>query len=816
MNTPQFWQDKMAHITESLTRARPVNFVRRLQLIFVLVTLTMVTYYLAEPYLGLEVIDISEDGVYSIGKVAPETIVSKREIIYDDIEKTNLEKAKAYKSGFPVFERDFTILTNVIKNYIDEDFDNLKLISSESGGNKNFNLLIAKNVRWKFRSKEDLTFLLNYPRKEKLREQVVQTVNLVFSSCCILKEIPPEIASSLTSAGRIENKGFKENTNILDSSNIFLRTAIYNDKKVQENLSTMIDSKINTVDSNTLQVIKRLSLSYVYSVPACVFRPEDTEEERQNQVDKVKIVKSKIAKNEIIIKKGEIVTPELRTRLEILNEYDTQTNLNSILSILIVQIILISIVAVFLKKYDPRRLNDFSSNTILFSLIWLLTTYTFLFAKVFYSHESNLDSTYYFSMFVPVGMVCLMAGFIYDEQLAIAIGFYLSFFIFLSSQNNANSFVIAFSTTVVASIYGHKIRKRIDFIKSGLIIAGIQMLVATSGYLIDSRQYWVSVSSGSFFGDLIRSNIFKLYVICIINGFASALVTQFLLPVYEYVFNIPTRFKLQELADTGHPLLQALLTKAPSTYTHTFMVAALSERAAQNLGLDWLLIRVGVYFHDIGKIPNAGFFVENQHLIPKKENIDRNNPGLAARIVIDHVVDGIEMAKKARLPREVIDFIPEHHGTSTMAFFYHKALADLSPKQREKIDRKDFMYPGPKPQRKETAIVMIADSVEAASRSLDEITAQALDDLIQKIINIKLAENQLDDCGLTLGDLNIIKASFKEILLSSLHQRPKYPSTEETKKLENREDADKKEPVTTLEPKKVIHIKDRLKTSRKK
>lgn len=189
MNTPQFWQDKMAHITESLTRARPVNFVRRLQLIFVLVTLTMVTYYLAEPYLGLEVIDISEDGVYSIGKVAPETIVSKREIIYDDIEKTNLEKAKAYKSGFPVFERDFTILTNVIKNYIDEDFDNLKLISSESGGNKNFNLLIAKNVRWKFRSKEDLTFLLNYPRKEKLREQVVQTVNLVFSSCCILKEI---------------------------------------------------------------------------------------------------------------------------------------------------------------------------------------------------------------------------------------------------------------------------------------------------------------------------------------------------------------------------------------------------------------------------------------------------------------------------------------------------------------------------------------------------------------------------------------------------------------------------------------------------
>ncbi len=183
--------------------------------------------------------------------------------------------------------------------------------------------------------------------------------------------------------------------------------------------------------------------------------------------------------------------------------------------------------------------------------------------------------------------------------------------------------------------------------------------------------------------------------------------------------------------------------------------------------------------------------MENQHLIPKKENIDKNNPGLAAKIVIDHVIDGIEMAKKARLPREIISFIPEHHGTSTMAFFYHKALADLSPNQRKKIDKKDFMYPGPKPQKKETAIVMIADSVEAASRSLDEINAQALDDLIQKIINIKLAENQLDESGLTLGDLSIIKSSFKEILLSSLHQRPKYPSSEDTKKLENKEDLNK-------------------------
>ncbi|EMN47106.1 HD domain protein [Leptospira interrogans str. L1207] len=173
-------------------------------------------------------------------------------------------------------------------------------------------------------------------------------------------------------------------------------------------------------------------------------------------------------------------------------------------------------------------------------------------------------------------------------------------------------------------------------------------------------------------------------------------------------------------------------------------------------------------------------------MIPKKENIDKNNPALAAKIVIDHVLDGIEMAKKARLPREVIDFIPEHHGTSTMAFFYHKALSELSPTQKKKLKKQDFQYPGPKPQRKETAIVMIADSLEAASRSLDEITPESLDNLITKIIGIKLAENQLDECGLTLGDLEVIKASFKEVLLSSLHSRPKYPSMEATKALEKK------------------------------
>lgn len=809
MNFSERLESFMADTTDALTKVRPIYFVRQLQFYLVLVTLTMVTYFLASPYLGQEKTDMDDENAYAVGNVSPETIISNKEIIYDDLDKTKLKKAEAYKSAFLVFERDYSILISQIQKYIDEDFENLKVISSDGSNNKNIGFLVYKNVRWKFRSKEDLEFLLQYPRKEKLRELVQKGTNLVFSSYCILKDVSPDVMNSIGLGVHVLNKGAKENNSTLDASHVFPRTAIYQNKKVQEQLSKLLDEKLTGIDPNALTITKRIILSsYIYSFPACTFKPEETEQEKQKEVDKVSIVKSKIAKNEVIVKKGELVTPEIRSRLELLNEHNSRANVNSILSILIIQIILVCIIIVFLIKYDPKRLNDVSSNVILFSTIWILTSYTFIISKFFYHPDNNFESIYYFGIFIPIGMICMLIAFIFDEQLSIALGFYLSFFIFLSSQNNATSFIIAFSTTVVASMYGSKIRKRIDFIKSGIYIAGVQILVATSGYLIDSRQYWVATSTGSFFSDIVRSNIFKIYVACIVNGFACALMTQFLLPVYEYIFNIPTRFKLQELADTGHPLLQALLTKAPSTYTHTFMVAALSERAAQNLGLDWLLVRVGVYFHDIGKIPNAGFFVENQHLIPKKENIDKNNPGLAAKIVIDHVIDGIEMAKKARLPREVISFIPEHHGTSTMAFFYHKALADLSPNQRKRIHKRDFMYPGPKPQRKETAIVMIADSVEAASRSLDEITPQALDDLIQKIINIKLAENQLDESGLTLGDLSIIKSSFKEILLSSLHQRPKYPNSEDTKKLENKEDIKTNpKPIAPPSAKKISKVK---------
>jgi putative nucleotidyltransferase with HDIG domain len=779
---PKFLESRMAEFTDHLTMIRKQEYIWKLQIILVLLTLIVQTGFISFPYFGQEKIDLSPDGEYALGSVSPENIISQIEIVYDDPQKTQIERTKAYNSGSYIFERDYIYLTNSVYIVINEEINNLKVYGSNNI--KNIPTLLSKNLRWKNKSKEDLEFLVQFPDKDKLKELIQQCTNLLFSSSCILKENPELLGSMKIYGGKVNNRGIKEKYSILDGKFIIPRDYLYSNKETINIVQQLINEKFPKIEVDTMAVIKRMSLSYLYSYPSCSYNAEDTEEEKLELQDKVKPVKSKIQKNEKLISKGELITPETFLKLEQLNLQASRTNLKSIFSVLIVQLVVVSIMLTFLKKYDPKKLNDLGSNLIIFSLIWILIIISFITSRLYYHPDNNYDSTFYYGLFVPIGLICLLISFIFDEQLAIATGFFLSFYIFQISYNNLYTFIIVFSIAIFSSIQGSKIRKRIDFIKSGILISGIEIILSTSGYLLDNRDFWVTSSSDSILKEFLSANIIKVYLACIINGFACVTIAQFLLPIYEYLFNIPTRFKLQELADTGHPLLQALLTLAPSTYTHTFMVAAMSERAAQKLNLNWLLIRAGVYFHDIGKIPNAGFFVENQHLIPKAENIDKNNPGKAAKIVIDHVIDGIEMAKKARLPREVINFIPEHHGTSTMAFFYHKALSNLSPKQRSKINKKDFQYPGPKPQSKETAIVMIADSVEAASRSLDQITIEALNELIQKIINIKLNENQLDESGITLGDLKIIKDAFIEILISSLHHRPKYPNSEATSKLE--------------------------------
>lgn len=265
----------------------------------------------------------------------------------------------------------------------------------------------------------------------------------------------------------------------------------------------------------------------------------------------------------------------------------------------------------------------------------------------------------------------------------------------------------------------------------------------------------------------------------IASGLFSGFIVMGLLPVFEHVFKVPTNISLLELSDLNHPLLKKLALEAPGTYHHSIMVGNLAEVACDAIGANSLLARVGSYYHDIGKIPKAEYFSENEMTAGSRHS--NLLPSMSALIIAKHVKEGVEIAKKHKLTNTIIDFITQHHGDSLISYFYQKAIEKTE--EGDAIKEEHFRYPGPRPQTKESAIVLLADSVEASSRALNDPTPSSIRNLVKKIINNKFIDGQLDECDLTLKDMHKIADSFVHVLMGIYHTRLTYP--EDIKKPSN-------------------------------
>ncbi len=258
------------------------------------------------------------------------------------------------------------------------------------------------------------------------------------------------------------------------------------------------------------------------------------------------------------------------------------------------------------------------------------------------------------------------------------------------------------------------------------------------------------------------------------NSVVSAILAMGFLPVFEWFTRITTDQTLLEWADPNRPLLKRLFMEAPGTYAHVINVANLAEAAANAIGANGLLCRVGVYYHDIGKVVKPHYFIENQP--PNRNPHDKLKPATSAGIVKEHVTEGIRLAKEAKLPDLLIDFIPEHHGTQEISFFYERARQE-SENGEEDLDPADFRYPGPRPRSKETAIVMLADSVESATRTLKDHSPDRVAELIDSIVESKIQHGQLDEAPVTLQEIGVIKVQFHKVLGGVYHTRIDYPET---------------------------------------
>ena len=314
----------------------------------------------------------------------------------------------------------------------------------------------------------------------------------------------------------------------------------------------------------------------------------------------------------------------------------------------------------------------------------------------------------------------------------------------------------------VAAVRGiHSCEKRNDIYWAGLRTGLVNALVVS---LMTSL---TKVGSAP-----IYEEVFFNAIAGFVGGMLSSFVVMAVVPFIETIFNYTTDLKLLELSNLSHPLMQEMVVKAPGTYHHSLVVGTMCEAAAKEIGANALLAKVMAYYHDIGKMDHAQYFIENQR--PGSNPHDHISPYMSKTILVAHVKDGAELGMKHKLGRPIIDGILQHHGTTLISYFYNKAMEE-SDSDHDYVEESDFRYPGPKPQFKEAALVMLADSIEAAARSLDDPTPARLQNIVQSIIQGKFLDGQLSDCNLTLQDLSIIEDSFEHVILAMYHQRVEYP-----------------------------------------
>ena len=303
-------------------------------------------------------------------------------------------------------------------------------------------------------------------------------------------------------------------------------------------------------------------------------------------------------------------------------------------------------------------------------------------------------------------------------------------------------------SAILGAILVEGARKRTTIIRAGIITGIAQLLVLTL-----TEPFNKTLPLGSLY--------------FLLNGIASSIIVLGVLPIFEYLSGALTNISLLELADFHQPLLELLIQNAPGTYHHSLIVGNLSETAARAIGANALLSRIGAYYHDIGKLQKPEYFSENQERQTSKH--DTLTPTMSKLIIMNHVKEGVGLAKKFRLNPILIDFIEQHHGNSLVYYFYRRALEN--PEEDQEVKEEGFRYPGPKPNSKETAIVLLADSVEAATRALKEPSPVKIEELVHKVINNKFIDRQLDECDLTLKDLEKISAVFIRLLCGIYHSR---------------------------------------------
>jgi putative nucleotidyltransferase with HDIG domain len=490
----------------------------------------------------------------------------------------------------------------------------------------------------------------------------------------------------------------------------------------------------------------------------------ETEARKQAAWAAVKPVLISVKKGQRVIGDGELVN---ETHLLIVKSLRTQTNELEVFATQFGGLGMIALVVgaawlffqAALRRFRPLRRDALFMGLLSVALLGALHVWVLISDAVHDRYPSLPIEALYFAF--PVAAGAMLVRFVLSDESSLFFGLVFSILAGIMLGNSLPFFLFGLVTSLFAA---ERIGKAKD--RAGIFKAGLRL-----GVLAWAMVIFLSLAGGRGFG--LESVLGGLAAFAS-SAFVVPMLVLTLTPLVEAAFGYASDLKLLELANLNHPALKELVLQAPGTYHHSIIMGSLVEAAAEAIGANPLLARSCAYYHDIGKGRNPAYFGENQ----KGENAhDTLAPAMSAVIIKRHVTEGLEMARQFKLPRRVADAIPQHHGTRLVGYFYHRAQKLEDAKEHpQSVDDAQYRYPGPKPQFRETALVMIADAVEAASRSLPQPTPEQLLALVQKMINMIFSEGQLDECDLTLKDLHLIAHSFARTLEGIYHARPAYPA----------------------------------------
>jgi putative nucleotidyltransferase with HDIG domain len=479
--------------------------------------------------------------------------------------------------------------------------------------------------------------------------------------------------------------------------------------------------------------------------PNLILNQEETEKKIRQALASLEAVK--IRRDEFIVRKGDVVTENHIVLLEKLGIMGTRVRFSQISGAFLIALIFCGFIGVYLVSYHTEMLTP--KNTALLALV-IMGSLVVL--KVLTGVSSFLAPVP-FGVMLSATLIDRRFGAFFGAGLALASGVLTGF--------EVKYVALALTSGLAAALAVRKVWNRTQLFKAGLVVA-----------IVAGVTYTCLGLTGAMAMDEV--SVWREMLIVLANGPLSAVLAVGSLPIFETVFGILTPIRLLELSNPEHPLLHRLLLEAPGTYHHSIMVGNLAEAAAMAIGADSLLARVGAYYHDIGKIRRPYLFTENQ-VFDMENPHDRMSPSLSSTAIISHVKDGVELAREHKVPEQIIDFIKEHHGTGLASYFYIKAAEEAAAKDEKPPEEWAFRYEGPRPGSKETAIVMLADSIEAATRSLSRPTPARIESVVRKIIQERLFDHQLDKSDLTLRELDTIAETFVQVLSGLFHTRIQYP-----------------------------------------